>query len=434
MLHFLITLFLCFFSTFSTASSPTSNIVKNIEEKAKFLMKQKSVPGLAIGIIMGGEIVYAQGIGVRDMRTNASVTPETVFQLGSVSKAISGTLIGVLVQNKKLHLHGKIQDYLPKRSFGHEGMTLQHVTSHTTGIPRYGFNALIESESKSRDELHHRLTQTPLKCTPGACYDYHNVAFSLIDPIIEENVGMSFEKAAQNYLFTPLNMRHTTAHHAGISTCQNRAAPHQKTAKGPIACSKYRTGYYDVAPAGGINSNLNDMLQFLLAQLGHSPDVLSKETLKTIHTPLTPAKGPLYAHRFNNSSYGVGWKILDYQGHKIVFHGGWVKGFMNIIAFIPEKDVGIVILQNAETCAHWILTMSFFDEVLGNSPREWGNGVTSTKATSKNISAKKFTPLRKKIIPKVKQKNAVNVVKTVKGKNSTQKKSSPLKKRAPKKV
>lgn len=416
MIHFFMRLSPLLFLTFLHFSvhADVTTAVQKLESRVNSIKTQKDIPGLAVGVVGGGKVIFSKGFGVRNKNTNEPVTPKTVFQLGSVSKGISGTLMGILIAQKKIHLHNKLKESLPKHTFAHEGITVSHVVSHTTGIPRTGFNPLIESEKKTRDEIHEQIGRTALTCEPGTCYNYNNAVFSLIDPIIEHHLGMSFEDTARMYLFNPLGMNSTSANHESLIGCTNRASPHLKTKNGSVACKHYRTGYYEVAPAGGINANLEDMLKFLEAQLGHHPEVLSPEILKLIHTPITSApdifeRNPYNHSRFKSSSYGIGWRILDYKGTKIVFHGGWLKGFLNMIAFIPEKDIGIVILQNTETSAPWIIAMSFFDDVLGNPEKNWETKPVAAKVTTKIAKSKNVkitTPAKSGKTPHSKQKKA----------------------------
>lgn len=380
-------LFLCFLFLNFHATADIKVAVQKLNGRVTSVMQKKGTPGLAVGVVSGGKVLFAKGYGVKNLETKAPITPKTVFQLGSVSKALSGTLVGILVHMGKLNLNTTLKNYLPHYNFGHEAITLSHVLTHTTGIPRTGFNALIESEKKTRDEIHTQIARTPLSDDPGQTYDYHNAAFSLIDPIIERNLGIDFESALKTYLFAPLGMTSSSASHDALLACHDRASPHKKAKMGHVTCKNYRTGYYEVKPAGGMNSNLEDMLKFVNAQLGYEPSILNKTILSLIHTPRTHAKdiflrNPINKKRFKTSSYGIGWRVLDYKGYKIVFHGGWLKGFINMMAFIPEKNVGIVILQNAETSAPWIITMNFLDDVLGHPETNWDPNSTASPQTN----------------------------------------------------
>jgi beta-lactamase class C len=185
----------------------------------------------------------------------------------------------------------------------------------------------------------------------------------------------------------------------------NRASPHQKDAHGKYHAVKYRKGYYEAAPGGGINASLRDMEHFLMLQLGHKGDFLPKEIMDLVHTPHMHAKdvfekNPRNINRFRSSFYGIGWRILDYEGHKIVFHGGWVKGFINIILFIPEKDIGIVVLQNAETSLPWVVAMTFADTVLGVEGRIWEkpSGAKKVLALTRPTKALKHMQQQRKLM------------------------------------
>ena len=368
-----------FFGGFSSVHAevlPIQQIASWFEEKLVEDAQEKGIPGFAAGLIYGGEIVMTKTYGVRSLANRTPVTRDTVFQLGSVSKILASTLMGVLIQKGHLHLDKPLAAYLPEFGYAPDSLKLRHVLTHSTGLPRFGFNNLIEAERHDRDGIFERLGRAQAVCAPGECYDYHNAAYALTDPVIEKVTGKTFEEALNDYVLTPLKMTRTSASYEKLMQQEDRAHPHQKTKGGYIHCSKYRVGYYQVAPAGGGNASLNDMLSLLHALMGHRPDVLSAETLSMMHAPYIAAKdifekNPTSVNRFRSSSYGLGFRILDYEGHKIVFHGGWIKGFINIMAFMPDKNIGVVILQNAETSFPWKMAMSLFDKVLGIEGRSW---------------------------------------------------------------
>jgi len=347
--------------------------------------------------------------GVRSLNTRALVTKDTVFQLGSVSKTLAGTLMGVLLQKGQLHLDKPLAAYLPNFGYAPESLKLRHVLTHSTGLPRFGFNSLIESERHGRDAIFERLGRTEAVCAPGECYDYHNTAYALTAPVVEHVTGQSFEEALTKHVLIPLGMARSSASYEKLIIHENRAYPHQKMKTGYIQCSKYRMGYYQVAPAGGVNASLNDMMSLLHALMGHRPDVLSAETLALMHTPYIAAKdifekNPTSVNRFRSSSYGLGFRILDYEGHKIIFHGGWIKGFINILAFMPEKNIGVVILQNAETSFPWKMAMSFFDKVLGIEGRSWDTRPKLQKIAHKKGKSKTQLKRTKGVVHKAKAK------------------------------
>lgn len=380
--------------------NPFQNIAKTVvtpQEEQKIVdkvlvtlrdfMARKSVPGCAMAIVHRNKVIYEGGFGVRSLNTGAPITPETVFQLGSLSKPVSTALIQYLINEGVLSLDDRFEnpeDILPPDA---HNVTLRHILTHSTGIPRFGLNALIESERYDRDDLLKRLTYVKPKETAGQMYDYNNLVFSLAALMVEHKTNLSFPDALKKYLFTPLRMHTASATMEGLLSVQNHASPHQKDNKKQYHAVKYRQGYYQAVPGGGINASLRDMAEFLKMQLGHNEDFLPKESLDLLHTPHMHAKdvfekNPRNVNRFRSSFYGIGWRILDYEGHKIVFHGGWVKGFINIILFVPEKEMGIVILQNAETSLPWVVGMTFADAVLGLEGHVWEKQSAKKGATT----------------------------------------------------
>lgn len=390
-----------------------NDIVQQIEVSMYSLAQKKNIPGFAAAIVYKGKVQKTICYGVRSLNDKAPITPQTVFTLGSVSKAITGTFLSTFLTKGTANLNTPLSYYIPHLNntvrhphgdYTHT-MTLHHVLTHTTGIPRAGFNALIESDKHHDTALRHYFLRArdrfgapssknaPAIYKPGYVYDYHNVGFALTEPVIHNITGQSFDQAITQYFFQPLGMKTASASLPGLLKFKNRAAGHQKNKKG-YSTKDYRWGYFQIPSAGGINASLLDMCAFLKAVLGHAPHVLSKQALAQIYTPYTHApdmwtRNPVNRTRFNGSFYGLGWRILDYHGHKIVFHGGWVRGFINIVMMIPAYDVGIVILQNAETSFPWISAMRFVDAVLGIQGVEW-----DPKASKKSHAPTAAAPIK----------------------------------------
>ncbi len=411
---FLSFVFLFFFSAFAHGSVNLQKIIPSFDQKLIALAKAKGIPGFAAVIVSQGKPVYTQCYGVTSLATQKPITPHTVFQLGSVSKTITSALFGVLFQKGLIAPQDKVSQYLPNFNYQPGVLTLHHLLTHTSGISRAGFNALVEAEKLKRDQIFERLGRSESATIPGTMYDYHNVAYGLIAPIIEAAIQQSYEDALRTYIFKPLNMHNASASYEGLMAQKNRAYPHQKTKSGGYTvCSQYRKGYYEIAPAGGVNASITDMAAFLASQMGAAPKTLTPQTLNMLHSPLIPAvdfftRNPANRQKFKTSSYGMGWRVLDYRGTKILFHGGWVKGFSNIIAFLPSHQIGIVILQNAETSFHWIATMTLIDCILGIEGNHWGEKPGAPKIIKRKTSLvgrKAPLPSVKKPFKKVSQRS-----------------------------
>ncbi len=367
-MNFVLNIIFCwiFLSYAQALANNIQEVIPTFEKILNQASKKEKIPGFAIGIVNNGRVVYLKGFGYTSFGSKQPITPDTVFQLASLSKTISGALIGILNQHDYLTLEDLVSEYLPSFSLQPGQLKIQHVATHTSGVPRHGFASIVESHNHNKRAIIDYLATSKPICLPGACYDYHNTCFGLLEDIVKEATKKEFSENLHNYLLKPLKMNKTTMSYEDLLKETNKAWPHNKDAKGNlIKCKNHSPWYYKIVPAGGINSSARDMTQFIIAQLGYRPDIMTKKTLSLIYTPYTEAKdffirNPRNSKRFKSSHYGIGWRILEYEDQKILFHGGLVKGFHNIIALLPEKDIGIIILQNSATSFSWNMTMTFF--------------------------------------------------------------------------
>jgi len=348
-----------------------SSVVSEFEQKLLKTFRDKHIPGCAVAIVYKNEIVLMNGYGVRTLGKPEKVDVDTVFQLGSVSKPIAATLTTLLENRGFLNVNDPVSRYLPNFSLNgvknSEILKIKHVLSHSSGLPRSGFNHLIESFAP-HSKLIRMLQTTRISAPIGKRYDYHNAMFSLISEITMAATRQSFQDSLSTHLLKPLNMNSTSASYEGLIRTTNRAFPHILNNKNKMApAGTYSTGYYSVAPAGGINSSIRDMAIFLKAQLGGYPAVLDQASLTRLQQPLVATPGTSLGavngarDKIKNSYYGLGWRLIEFNQKKMVYHAGWVKGFKNFIAFIPEQQVGIVVLHNSETKFSPRLAMQFFD-------------------------------------------------------------------------
>lgn len=396
-----------FFSTTSLFALEQQNIIeaiKKVEETIHQNIANKRIPGCAIAVIYGNEIIFMQGYGVRKLGSNEKIDTETVFQLGSVSKPIAATLAAVLETQGFLNLDDPVVAYLPDFHLNSKQPTtalkISNVLSHTTGLTRGGFNNMIES-FKSHEEIVDALQTVRPKKNIGQHFDYNNAMYGLMTDITESATHLHFETALSSYLLVPLKMKNTTASLQGLLSNPNRAFPHTRNKRGVLcACDDYSKGYYTVAPAGGINSSVHDMANFLKAQMGNVPQLLNSRVLARIQTAYTSTKNLLGSvpgsnQRIKDASYGLGWRIIDYANNKLVYHGGWLRGFTNYVGFMPDQKLGIVILHNADTKFSSKTAMKFFEVALG-LPEVKENPINSTNKIKKNRSGRKKNRKNKK--------------------------------------
>jgi beta-lactamase class C len=351
---------------------------RQVERLAEQMVAQKHLPGLAMAIVQNGKVVSMRGYGQTGAPGGQPVTTDTVFRLASLSKAFAATLSSQLVAEDAMHWDTPIINQLPAfklRDYASaKNVTLRDVLSHRVGLTHNTYDRDLENDAPF-PLLAERLSDAPMACTPGACYAYQNVAFSLVGDLVFAATGDFYSHQVEKRIFHPLGMYNSTYGREGLEGSASWARPHVRGRGGWVAV-RPKESYYRVPPAAGVNSSIHDMAQWLIAQSGHRPDVLTPAMLTDIHTPEVNTPGEKRGsgwrrERLLNAYYAMGWRVFDYSGHTLVFHGGAVQGYRGLIAFLPNEDVGIVALWNSESSAPSGLMATLMDRVLGLPIHDW---------------------------------------------------------------
>ncbi len=351
--------------------------VAAIESMAEQLTYGNRVPGIAMAIVQNGRVLSARGFGVTDIGNPQPVDAHTVFRLASLSKAFAGTMAGLLVNDGTLRWDSKVTDYVPGFQLGTpeatHRLTVADVLSHRVGLPYNAYDRDIEANADYYT-LTRKLASAPLKCEPGDCYAYQNVAFSLIGDVVYAASGSFYEQAVERRIFKPLGMNDASLGLAGIQASPRWARPHVRSRNGWVSLSPKPT-YYRVAPAAGVNASASDMAQWLLAHTGHRQDVLPAPLLATLHAPLVNTPGEMRSgwrrERLDSAGYALGWRVFDYAGHTVVFHAGAVQGYRGLVALLPERDLGIAVMWNGESSVPSGLMPTILDRAIGLPTQRW---------------------------------------------------------------
>lgn len=336
------------------------------------------VSGMAVTLIQGDKILLERGVGFADWKSREPVKLDTVFRLASLSKGVATTLTGLLVDDGKMSWNTRVSGVLPTFALADVGssekLTVRDILSHRVGLPHNTYDNLIESD-EPYPLLVERLSQVPMTCPSGDCYGYQNIAFSLIGDVTYAITGDFFYHLVEKRLFHPLGMNSATYGRDALEHSTSWARPHRRAGKDwkPF---QPKENYYHMPPAAGVNASLRDMQQWLIAQMGGRPDVLSPALLKELHTPLvrTPkdlTSTPWRRGRLIEAQYGLGWRIYDYAGEPLVFHAGAVQGYRAMIGFLPDRQLGLVMLWNCESAAPSGLMPMLFDRYLGLPSVDW---------------------------------------------------------------
>ncbi len=336
-------------------SSTQLPFVKEYEKFALETMKETHQPGAAIAIIKGSEVLYLKGLGVKSAGTTDSVDIHTVFRIASVSKGFAAMLAGIMVDEKKFDWDDKVIKYLPdfvlKDTFSTHHITIRHILSHTSGLPRHTYTNLIENRVPF-DKLRYNLRNVKPVAPLGKEYAYQNVVYSLIGDIITKVTGKTYHDVLQEKIFTPLQMNDASASFETLRHGSNVALPHYKRNDSTFFTFRNTPEYYSVLPAAGVNASISDMAKWLLALLGNNPEVISAESLKDIYESEIQVPRLRKYHFFRwlpirASHYAMGWRVINYSGETVIYHGGLVNGYRSEIGFCPSQKIGIVVLCNA---------------------------------------------------------------------------------------
>ncbi len=358
--------YLCSSTSYLVPLGPVEPPYFRLQRHCQQEISKESTIGAAIAVVENGEIAFIKSFGFLKKNEPLLVNNDTVFQVGSTSKPFSASLFAIALKQKLINLDTPVK--LTTR--GPQIVKARHILSHTSGFSRNSWNFHIENSNISRSQLLNLFSKKSQEI-PGKIFDYHNVAFSLIEELLQNAFGMPFERAMEEKLLKPLDMARTTIGFHKFKQQSNRAWPHERSKNGKFSPSnEYSYRYHNlVASSAGMNASINDMAKFLKLQLGHFPQVINQNDLMLLHSPVCSAPDAVrwFRNRIKRDfscHYGYGWRILIHGNEKIVFHGGWLKGFASLIAFSSTRNKGIVVLSNTESSFAFSTAIDFLMNTL----------------------------------------------------------------------
>jgi len=341
------------------ASTPAG--LQGLDAYVQTVMRDWHVPGLALAVVKDGKVVLARGYGVRELGKPGGVDADTLFDIGSNTKAFTAATLGTLVSSGKLKWDTAVVDELPdfqlQSAFVTQRATLLDLLTHRTGYCDPG-SAWYTSDA--RDIVRRMRYQRPrYGFRTTFCYD--NVQYLAASRFIPAITGQSWNDYVAAHLFKPLAMGRTVSTEAGVAAASDVAAPHGMIDGKPTPIHRYWPHNMDVfAAVGGIWSSANDMshwLQMLLAE-GRYGDrvVLDSGVVRAMETPHMlirsgagvgdEIRGWMPGGTFY--TYGLGLFVQDYHGHTLVWHAGDIDGMASGLALVPDARLGIVVLSNMD--------------------------------------------------------------------------------------
>lgn len=370
---------------FATPEGLEQRKIAEIDQTLQRAMETGDFVGLAVAVVRGNETVFLKTYGVSEVNGAAAVTPDTRFRIASLSKGFASSLVGLAVSEGRLSLDAPATDFAPDLALARNAqsaLTLKHLLSHRTGLPPNAYDNLLEA-GVLPDEILPQYRKVRPICPVGQCYAYQNITFDIAGRAAAKAYDAPYEDLIRQRLFIPLNMTSASFGANALKANDDWARPHRRRRSrdrsappNPWQVVPVKAPYYATPAAGGVNASIRDMSQWLKAQLGGAPEILSPSVLNLIHAPQvdTPAESrrmrSVMKH-LRSSRYALGWRLYDYAGTRVVSHSGSVDGYGAQIVFVPEENTGIVILSNARTRRLWSIAPMFLDLTLGQPRQDW---------------------------------------------------------------
>ena len=366
-------------SAASTAATPT--LAERLDRLAAEIDRNRidlHVPGAALAIVRGDEVIFARGFGVADVEKKAPVTPNTPFFIGSATKAFTATLVGMLVDEGRMGWDDPVEKYLPEFKLAvqskdpNERATLRDVLSHRTGFTRM---SLLETNTGlSSDEILRRASSAEAFAPFRQRFLYNNVHYLAAGSGAAAAAGTSWDALMKARILAPLGM---TATRTSVQdawkdprVARGYAWDEARESLRLVTLETLGNNIDGIAPAGAISSTALDMtswIRFLLRQGVHDGKALIRPaTLTTTWTPQISIG--------NNVGYGLGWMVRTSQGQRLIEHGGAIMGYSAQVGLLPDSNIGFVVLTNTLSALPSIATQLVPQYLLGELPPPAGNG------------------------------------------------------------
>src|SRR5216684_196190 len=330
----------------ASAADPSTNQIDAIFAS----LKSNNAPGAAVLVVRNGT-VFRRGYGVTDLHTMHKIDAHTNFRLASFTKQFTAASIMLLARDGKLHYDDHLNDFFPEFPAYGKSITARNLLNHTSGLPDYEDILLKQYEGTPLEKVPQLLdagvlrlleAQTSGKFPAGSKWEYSNSGYAVLAMIVEKVSGRPFGQFLQERIFSPLGMKHTLSYEKGKNEVQHRAYGHSKEDGAWRETDQSPTSA--VLGDGGIYSSLDDLAKWDRALRNHT--LLSETEMQPALTAVSPADGPAKTPEGQNVSYGFGWFLDPYAGHRRMSHYGETVGFRTNIQRFPDDNLTIIVLAN----------------------------------------------------------------------------------------
>ena len=375
------------------AFAQTKEQINHLDAYFQKSLDEWQVPGMAIAIVNSDSLVFSKGYGFSNIDKKTKVDGNTLFAVASNSKAFTASAIAILVEEGKLNWTDKVVDYLPYFKmydyYTTQNFTIEDLLCHRSGLVTFSGDLLWYGTTLTPEEIIAAQQYLKPKSDFRTTFGYSNIAFLAAGKIVEKVSGISWQEFVKQHFLSPLQMNRTLTSTNQILKATNVATPYyfENNKNNEVKW----VNWDNIAPAGALISSVNDFSKWLQLNLNEGKldekVVYNEKSFRRITTPHINFEVGKNTENIHFKSYGLGWELQDYEGYKVISHGGGYDGMISKSFFIPEKKIGVVILTNSLNWVPSALSNKILDVLLTNNleGKDWSTNYLEYK----NQQAKK---------------------------------------------
>lgn len=388
---------------YSCAQTSTPSFVKDsLDSYVERSLRDWNLPGLAICIVKDGEVIM-KAYGIKELGKADKVDENTLFMIGSNTKAMTATALAMLQDQKKLSLDDKVVKWLPnfkmKDAWVTKELNLRDLLCHRIGMETFQGDFMYWTSALTGKQSIEKFGKLTPVYSFRSKWGYTNAAFVVAGEVINAVTGKTWASFLTDSIFKPLGMDRTIALSKDLPAASNKAAAHTLDHDQKLIVIPY-CDIDNLSPAGSVSSSVNDMSKWVKALLQNGKlndkQVISNNAIFQTRQPQSIMGGG--GHPFNKmnfSLYGLGWVLNDYNGKRLISHTGGVNGFVTSVTLIPEDKLGIVVLTNSDQnglfeAVKWEILDAYLKLPFRNYSGVYLNGNNQQLQGAKDVWKKKF--------------------------------------------
>lgn len=392
----LLCLLFCF-ALLTSSFAQTDKRLKGLDKELNTILEATKAPGFAVAVVDGDQVIYSKGFGYRDYENKIPVDGNTLFAIGSATKAFTSAILGQLRAEDKLSFDDSPLKYIPKLKFYNDDLnnhiTIKDLMRHSTGLPRHDLSWYL-FPSADKDSLIARIAYQEPFTGIRQEWHYNNFMFLAQGVIAEKITGQSWDENIKTRFFEPLGMSRSKTLLSELQKADNAALGYELKKDNQIS----KMDYYDISgmsPAGSIYSSANDMSKWLSMWINkgklNDKEILPEAYIDEAMSSQMVMTGGLPEEENPDlfiANYGYGWMIMSYRGHYRVEHGGNIDGFSTSASFFPSDKLGIVVLtnQNGSSLPNMVRN-TIADRLLGGKTTDWTKRFVEAQKKAKKMEA-----------------------------------------------